>query len=308
LVGLSTFDDAGVFRLTDDLALIQTIDFFTPIVDDPYAFGQIAAANALSDIYAMGGEPLTAMNMICFPIKTMEITILREILKGGLDKLKESGTILVGGHSIEDDELKYGLSVTGKVHPRKVLTNKGGRPGDLLVLTKPLGTGILNTAMKGNLVDRDTVEEVTRLMAALNKTAAEEIKRFPVSACTDVTGFGLLGHACEMIEGETVGLRIFARKAPLLKRVLEFAQMGMVPAGTQRNRVFRENCLAETKGIDPVLLDVLFDPQTSGGLLVAVPKDHADGLLEALMKRGLDAASVIGEFVSSPPGKILIEA
>jgi selenide, water dikinase len=307
-VGLSTFDDAGVFRLTDDLALIQTIDFFTPIVDDPYAFGQIAAANALSDIYAMGGEPLTAMNMICFPIKTMEITILREILKGGLDKLKESGTILVGGHSIEDDELKYGLSVTGKVHPKKVLTNRGGRPGDLLVLTKPLGTGILNTAMNENPVDRDTVEVVTRLMAALNKTAAEEIRRFPVSACTDVTGFGLLGHACEMIEGEPVGLRIFAQKAPLLKRVLEFAQMGMVPAGAQRNRVFRENCLAETKGIDPVLLDVLFDPQTSGGLLVAIPKDHAEGLLEALKKRGLDAASVVGEFVSSPPGMILIEA
>ena len=188
-----------------DLAIIQTVDFFTPIVDDPYSFGQIAAANALSDIYAMGGVPLTAMNIMCFPVKTMNISVLQEILRGGLDKIKEAGALLVGGHSVEDEELKYGLAVTGTVHPERVLTNRGGREGDKLILTKPIGTGIINTGIKGGLVSEALTDEVTRIMSALNRVASEEFEPFDISACTDVTGFGLLGHACEMISDSEMG-------------------------------------------------------------------------------------------------------
>ena len=201
IVGMERAEDAGVYKLSDDLAIIQTVDFFTPIVDDPYMFGQIAAANALSDVYAMGGKPLTAMNIVCFPIKTMDISILREILKGGLDKMKEAGVTLVGGHSVEDSELKYGLSVTGTIHPLKVLTNVGAKVGDRLILTKPLGTGIINTAIKGGMATEDSIEMVTRYMASLNKKASEVMQEIGANACTDVTGFGLLGHAFEMIEG-----------------------------------------------------------------------------------------------------------
>lgn len=308
LVGLGTYDDAGVFRLTDELALIQTLDFFTPIVDEPYAFGQIAAANAMSDVYAMGGEPLTAMNIICFPIKAMDVSVLREILKGGLDKIKEAGAFLVGGHSVEDDELKYGLSVTGLVHPDRFLTNHGARPGDLLVLTKPIGTGIINTAIKGNLAGPDVVEGVTVLMARLNRWPTDRAVEFGVTAVTDVTGFGLLGHACEMIEGEPVGLRIESDRVPLIPGTTDFASMGMVPAGTHRNRDFRKGSLATTEEIGDVLMDILFDPQTSGGLLLATAPDKADSLVEHLRAEGSEEAAVIGEFISEPHGKIVIQA
>jgi selenide,water dikinase len=307
LVGLATYDDAGVFRLRDDLALIQTLDFFTPIVDDPHTFGQIAAANAMSDVYAMGGEPLTAMNIICFPIKTMDVSVLREILKGGLEKITEAGAFLVGGHSVEDDELKYGLSVTGVVHPGRVFTNRGAKPGDHLILTKPIGTGIINTAIKGNLAGPDVIKEVSELMATLNRWPADRAGEFGVSACTDVTGFGLLGHACEMIEGEPVGLRIEGDKVPVIPGAWDFAGMGMVPAGTHRNRSFRESCLGEGEKVDPVLLDILFDPQTSGGLLLAVKPEGASHLVECLQQEGCGQAAVIGEFVPEPRGKILIQ-
>jgi selenide, water dikinase len=307
LIGLETFDDAGVFRLREDLALIQTVDFFTPIVDDPYAFGQIAAANALSDIYAMGGRPLTAMNLICFPIKTMDVSILREILKGGLEKIKEAGALLVGGHSVEDDELKYGLSVTGTVHPQKVLANRGARAGDRLVLTKPIGTGIINTAIKGNLATKDMIDEVTVLMATLNRVAAEVMADFKVSACTDVTGFGLLGHLCEMIEKGPVGARVMADRVPVLDGVLDLAGMGIVPSGTHSNKTFRQDCLVDPNTIDPVLLDILFDAQTSGGLLIALAAEEAETLVTRLRDSGIREASIIGEFVPEHPGKIFIQ-
>ena len=232
-MGLDTYDDAGVFRVSEDLALIQTLDFFTPIVDDPYAFGQIAAANALSDIYAMGGTPLTCMNIICFPIKNMDISVLKEILRGGLDKITEAGAVLVGGHSVEDDELKYGLSVTGTVHPKKILTNRGARIGDQLILTKPIGTGIINTGIKGNLAKKETIEEVTGLMSSLNRIPAEEMKDYDVSACTDVTGFGLLGHACEMIDEGPLGLMLAVEKVPLISEDMDFATMGIVRGVTR---------------------------------------------------------------------------
>ncbi len=212
IIGLDRADDAGVYRISDDLALIQTVDFFTPIVDDPYWFGQIAAANALSDVYAMGGTPKTAMNLVAFPVKTMELSILRQIIQGGIDKLNEAGVVLIGGHSIEDKEIKYGLSVTGFIHPRRVLAKKNLRPGDRLVLTKPLGTGIINTAIKAAMVSAHLSEKVTRLMAALNRDAARIMADFDISACTDVTGFGLLGHLAEMVNGSELLLTAVKRE------------------------------------------------------------------------------------------------
>lgn len=305
-MGLDTYDDAGVYRIRDDLALIQTVDFFTPIVDDPYAFGQIAAANALSDIYAMGGNPLTAMNIICFPISRMDISVLKEILRGGLDKLKEAETLLVGGHSVEDEELKYGLSVTGTIHPDHILTNKGARVGDQLILTKPIGTGIINTAIKGNLVKEDLIHEVTVIMSSLNRTAAQELQAFDVHACTDVTGFGLLGHACEMIEGKEMGLAIYPSRVPFIREVLNFARMGIVPGGTLRNREFRKGYITGLEKMEPAIVDILFDPQTSGGLLIAVAKEQSQDLAKKLTDKGLKAVALIGEFVPEPKGKILI--
>lgn len=306
-VGLGAYDDAGVFRLRDDLSIIQTLDFFTPIVDDPFSFGQIAAANALSDIYAMGGVPLTAMNIICFPIKKMDPSVLRQILEGGLDKIKEAGAFLVGGHSVEDDELKYGLSVTGTVHPQKILKNRGARVGDQLILTKPIGTGIINTAIKGNMADQKTIAYVSAVMSALNRWPMPDMGEYDISACTDVTGFGLLGHACEMIEGEAVGLRLFFGNVPLIQGAMDLARMGMVPGGTHRNRSFREGLIANLGSLDPVLLDILFDPQTSGGLLVAVKKEQASFVVERFREKGADRASVIGEFAPEPAGNIVVE-
>jgi len=303
---LDTSDDAGVLRLTDDLALIQTVDFFTPIVDDPYSFGQIAAANALSDVYAMGGVPITTMNIIGFPLSKMDISVLQEVLRGGLDKIKEAGALLVGGHSIEDDELKYGLSVTGKVHPKKVLANRGAKLGDMLVLTKPLGVGIVNTAIKGNLAGDDLIKKAIEIMSSLNKYPAEEFDDFSISACTDVTGFGLIGHACEMIDDKTVGLRFFRDKIPVIPDALEFAQMGIVPAGALRNRKYREGQVEDIKSIDPVMLDILFDPQTSGGLLVAIDKNQAEDFVARLRAKGIQDAAIVGEFTEDFKGKIVL--
>jgi selenide,water dikinase len=305
-VGLDTYDDAAVYQLQDDLAIIQTVDFFTPIVDNPYAFGQIAAANALSDIYAMGGEPLTAMNIICFPVQEMDISVLQEILKGGLDKIKEAGALLVGGHSVEDTELKYGLSVLGKIHPDRVLTNKGARPGDKLVITKPIGTGIINTAIKGNLVQEDVILEVTNIMSMLNRSAVEVFGSFDISACTDITGFGLLGHAGEMIDDQEVGLIIYPDRIPFIREVLNLARMGIVPGGTRRNLDFRKRQLIGADEIEPSLLDVLFDPQTSGGLLVAVNPRHAEELVATLRKTDMKMTSLIGEFSKEHKRRIAI--
>lgn len=296
-----------MFRLREDLAVIQTVDFFTPIVDDPYTFGQIAAANALSDVYAMGGKPLTAMNIICFPIKNLDISVLQETLKGGLDKIKEAGALLVGGHSVEDDEFKYGLSVLGTVHPDRILANRGARPGDYLVLTKPIGTGIINTAIKGNLADKGLIDEVTRIMAALNRAAADAFLSFDISACTDVTGFGLLGHACEMINDQVVGLVIDPEEIPLIRETLSFARMGIVPAGARRNLDFRGNLIVGFEKLEPAMRDILFDPQTSGGLLAAVRPEQAETLVETLKKAGLQEACIIGEFVKEPKGKIVMK-
>ena len=281
IVGLDRADDAGVYRVNDDLALIQTVDFFTPIVDDPYWFGQIAAANALSDVYAMGGVPKTAMNLVGFPLEQMDMSILREILQGGLDKMKEAGVVLVGGHSVEDPELKYGLSVTGFIHPKRILTQKNLKGGDRLILTKPLGTGIVNTAIKGGIASPEVVESITHLMARLNRKPAEIMSRYEVHACTDITGFGLLGHLAEMVLDSGCGIRLQSDQIPIIPEAKGFALMGFIPAGAYRNREFRIGMTEFGLSVDRLLQDLLFDPQTSGGLLISVSeKDSADLLRE----------------------------
>jgi selenide,water dikinase len=299
-------EDAGVYQLRDDLAIVLSLDFFTPIVDDPYTFGQIAAANSLSDIYAMGGTPITAMNIICFPIKTMDISILQEVLRGGLDKMREAGVLLVGGHSVEDNEFKYGLSVTGTIHPKKVLYNKGARAGDTLILTKPLGTGIINTALKRGLADEDSVAKAIACMSTLNRKSAELMAEVEVHACTDVTGFGLLGHACEMIKGEDVGLILSSLKIPILPGTEEYAMMGLIPAGTIRNRDYNLHMIDCSAGITDEKLLILFDAQTSGGLLISVPEPQAHTLLTKLQQEGIEEAAIIGEVTAQPKGMIVI--
>jgi len=306
IAGIESAEDAGVYKLREDLAIVQTLDFFTPIVDDPYTFGQVAAANSLSDVYAMGGEPIVAMNIICFPIKKMDISILREILKGGLDKMREAGVLLVGGHSVEDDELKYGLSVTGTIHPAKVLTNRGARIGDKLILTKPLGTGIINTALKGEMANEDLVAKSIKCMSALNRKAAELMASFDVHSCTDVTGFGFLGHACEMVEGTDVGMVIYSSSVPFFQEIQEFVEMGVVPGGLHRNREFRIHMIEADPKVPNWMIDILFDPQTSGGLLFSLSSQQAEELLKRMHEEGIKEAAIVGEVVLEPKGKIVV--
>ena len=298
LIGAESADDAGVYRISEDLALIQTLDFFPPVVDDPYDFGRIAAANALSDVYAMGGTPKTAMNIVAFPAQSMAVEVLRDILAGGIDILREAETVLLGGHSIVDEELKYGLSVTGFVHPRRVLANRGLLPGDCLVLTKPLGVGIVNTAVKGGLAEEETIRRVTTQMATLNRDAARVMADFAVSACTDVTGFGLLGHLAEMIAGTATRVRIDAGAVPVLPEARDFAAIGLVPAGAYKNREYRRSMVDMAEDFDPLLRDILFDPQTSGGLLIGLAEKQAPALVARLREAGVEAAAIVGQVVA----------
>ena len=305
LIGLDPMDDAGVYKISSDTAMIQSVDFLTPIVDDPYAFGQIAAASALSDIYAMGGTPKTAMNLVGFPLKEMDISILRKILEGGNDKMKEANVALVGGHSIIDNELKYGLSVTGFVHPDRIFKKKNIQPGDQLVLTKPLGFGIINTAIKGGTPSFDTIKMVTHLMAMLNREAADVMKNvhmsssgeFPVHACTDISGYGLIGHIAEMVIGTGMSIKLSSTKIPVIPQALEYASMGLVPMENYLNREACESMIQISPDVDSGLQDLFFDPQTSGGLLIAVSKKSADDMVYRLIKKGLTASAVIGEVV-----------
>lgn len=307
LVGKETSDDAGVFLLNEQTALVQTVDFFTPMVNDPYDFGRIAAANALSDIYAMGATPLTAMNIVCFPTKKMDLSYLKEILRGGLDKIHEAGAVLIGGHSVEDEEIKYGLSVTGIIEPDKVLTNAGAQPGDAIVLTKPIGTGILATALKGKLISESDIFEATEWMATLNKTASEIARNFTVHGCTDVTGFGLLGHLLEMALASKVVVEVRASSVPILSRVYDLAAMGIIPAGSYANRNFCSHQLEVDPSVDSVLLDILSDPQTSGGLLLSLPQAEAFDLVAQLRNRGLTASAIIGHVIDKGRGKIILQ-
>lgn len=302
---METSDDAAVYKINKDLALIQTLDFFTPVVDDPYMFGQIAAANSLSDVYAMGGEPKLAMNIVCFP-NCLSPDVLVKILKGGHDKVMEAGAILVGGHTVEDEEPKYGLSVAGFVHPNKVLTNSNAKPGDLLILTKPIGLGIINTAIKGGLADKKSYDEAVHIMSTLNKYGKEALDKVEANSVTDITGFGLLGHALEMAEGSSVSIKIDHKKIPFISNTLEYAQMGLVPAGAYANRGYIGDNVIFTNQIAEAVEDMLFDPQTSGGLLISISKEKAELLLDELKNNPTDYA-VIGEVVDKKEYYLIVE-
>lgn len=280
LVGFDKSDDAAVYRIADDLALVQTLDFFPPIADDPFTFGKIAATNALSDVYAMGGEPKLALNIMCVP-KSMPKDAVHEILRGGYEKCAEAGAIICGGHSIYDDEPKYGLSVTGFVHPDRMWKNHGAKPGDVLFLTKPLGIGVLTAAQRGDLLEPETHDLMIRLMTTLNKYARDVLINFDVHACTDVTGFSFLGHLYEMCSGSDVSAEIDVKQISLIPEALEFARIGILPEGMYRNRTFAEHAVDVGK-TELAVCDLLFDPQTSGGLLVAVPEKEADSVFEGL--------------------------
>ena len=294
LVGTETSDDAGVFRLRPDLAIVNTVDFFTPIVDDPYTFGQISATNSLSDVYAMGGEPKTCLNLVCFPKGKMDIEILGEILKGGADKVKESGAVIIGGHSIIDEEIKYGLAVTGTIHPDKIYRNVGVQEGDALILTKPLGTGIITTALKKGKAAEESVDQAVRSMTTLNATASNVMRKFAVHACSDITGFGILGHGLGMACGSGVTMVIESAKLPLLQDATHLAEKGYITGGCKRNREFLQDKISIEKSIREGLIEVALDPQTSGGLLIAVANRHASQLLEELKSSGVEAATQVG--------------
>jgi selenide, water dikinase len=293
LVGNETSDDAGVYQLTDSIALIQTVDYFTPIVDDPYMFGQIAAANALSDVYAMGGVPKTVLNIVGYPIKKLGPDMLTEILRGAADKVKEAGALTVGGHSIDDQEPKFGLSITGIVHPDKFWRNVGAKPGDVLVLTKPIGVGILTTGIKRSVVTPEQEQLVTETMAMLNKTAAEVLTNYHPHAVTDVTGFGLLGHGSEMARGSDVSFEFSFSQVPVLDGALDLAKKGVVPGGSKSNHDWLKDDI-EYENIQPEEQLVLCDAITSGGLLVSLPEEEAGKYVDMLQTNGIASASIVG--------------
>ncbi len=305
--GMESLDNAGVFQLSEDLAIIQTVDFFPPLVDDPFTFGQIAVANALSDVYTMGGKPITAMNLVCFPVETMDSSILRDVLRGGADKLIEAGAVLIGGHSIDDPVLKFGIAATGTVHPKQLLTNSAARPGDKVILTKALGSGITITAMKAGQVDDQTLAAVIKSMVTLNKKASALMAENGVHSATDITGFGFLGHTIQLANNSTVGIKINAASVPLFPKVLEFTAKGFCPGGLYRNRDFYSPSVKAAGDISADLLDVFHDPQTSGGLLMCVDPRQAEKLLEKLKESGISEAAIIGEVVREHKGMISIE-
>lgn len=295
LVGAESYDDAGVFRIGDDLALVQTTDFFPPLVDDPYQFGQIAAANALSDVYAMGGEPLTALNIVGFPDQECDPQWLVDILRGGADKVREAGAVIVGGHSVRDREIKYGLAITGRVHPQRIWTNAGARTGDLLVLTKPLGSGVLCNAAKAERIATDELAETVSVMTTLNRAARDAGVQVGVNGCTDITGFGLLGHAFELAEASQATLSIHAGAVPLLPRALEFARLGLLTRASRTTRSHLGPRLEIAAGVEDALVGVLADAQTSGGLLMSIPASRWHDLQRAAERLGLETLCAIGE-------------
>lgn len=306
LVGTETHDDAGVFRVAPDLALIQTVDYFTPIVDDPYAFGAIAAANALSDVYAMGGVPRTALNIVGWPQGQLPWEVLGEILRGGHEVVHEAGAVLAGGHSVKSPELFYGLSVTGTIHPDRIVTNAGAKIGDRLFLTKPLGTGILSTALKKQNLEPELLQTMTATMRRLSAGAAQAMMEVGVNAATDITGFGFLGHLLEMARAAGVTVEIDSRHVPLLAGAIEHARAGDKPGGLHANRRYVEASLTVAADVDPAVFDLLCDPQTSGGLLISVAEERAGALAAALAARGVPEAALVGTILGPGSGSIQI--
>jgi len=304
LRSIEHLDDAGVYQISKSVAIIQTIDFITPIVNDPYSFGRIAAANSISDVYTMGGKPVTALNIVCFPSDTLEISILREILRGGLDTMNEAGVAMLGGHSVKDQETKYGLAVTGVVDPRRLVTNSGTRAGDALVLTKALGTGILSTALKNRLLDDREMEPAIQSMMALNKEPADLMLKMGVHACTDITGFGLAGHASHLVQEGDLEIEFEIASLPVLPGAWEFLKKEVCPGGLGKNRDFYGPRVTFARGITAAQRGIVFDPQTSGGLLIALPEEAARKLVRSLRRRENSAAAVIGRVISSGGNKL----
>lgn len=306
LVGTGSKDDAAVYKINEEQAIVQTVDFFTPIVDDPYDFGAIAAANAISDIYAMGGKPLFALNIVAFPSKKLSPEILEQILKGASDKAAEAGISIAGGHSIDDEEPKFGMTVTGIIHPSKVLTNNHAKPGDSLILTKPIGTGIISTAIRKEIASEASMKEAIAWMKTLNRAAAEVLADFPVSTCTDVTGFGLMGHLTEISCGSGVDAEIFFSKVPFMDKIAAYAEAGAVSGGTKGNYDYYSTWIQWDDQLNQVERYMMSDAQTSGGLLIAIPAPFAGKLLEALHAKGVDAAAIIGGLTTEGPGTVLV--
>ncbi len=306
LVGVNTIDDAGVFKLNGELALVQTVDFFTPIVDDPYTYGAIAAANSLSDVYAMGGEPVTALNIVCYPKSTVKPEILAEILHGGYDKALEAGCFVIGGHSVEDKEMKYGLAVTGKIHPEKILTNTRAQPGDALVLTKPLGTGIVTTAFKLGTISDELYHTVTESMLTLNRIPSRLAVKYEAHACTDITGFSLLGHAWTMAKASEVGFVFYSSCIPVFPGTEELAAQGFLTGANVTNRKYIEGYIQIDAKIPEDFIKVLYDPQTSGGLLISVSSEVAEEFVNALQQQGVLAATIVGRVTQENHGKIIV--
>jgi len=304
LVGTATADDAGVFQLTDNVTIVQTVDVFTPGVDDPYQFGRIAACNSLSDVYAMGGRPLTALSVIGFPIEALPHEVMADILRGGMDVLQEAGAIMLGGHSINDEELKFGLAVTGIIDPNQIMTNANAKPGDALVLTKPLGTGIISLAHQIDIAPAGAMDAVTVSMTTLNRTAAELMVEHGANACSDVTGFGLLGHLGQMVVESGVTAEIECSQLPLFEGVLECAKKGSYSGANERNAESVEDRVTIADDIDKATRAVLFDAQTSGGLLVSIPAENAERFLEHLHARGITAATIIGRITGESEGRV----
>ncbi len=305
IVGFDKSDDAGVYKLDEETALVQTVDFFTPVVDDPYLYGQIAAANSLSDVYAMGGKPLTALNIACYSC-SITPQILAEILNGGANKIKEAGAVLAGGHTVTDKEVKYGLSVTGLIDPKKVVTNSGAKVGDLLILTKPLGTGIITTSFKFDLISEKELEEATKVMVTLNKLASEEMQKIGVNACTDITGFGLIGHSYEMAKGSNVAIEFDSSKIMIMDKVIELIKKDSVPGGAYSNKQFFEKWVSFNSSIEEAEKIALFDPQTSGGLLISVPEQKALKLLKNINEKSEIEAVIVGKVVEATSDNNLI--
>lgn len=302
---MTTSDDASVYKITEDLALVQTLDFFTPVLDDPYLYGQIAAANSLSDVYAMGGEPKLAMNIACFP-KDLPKEVIKQILLGSHDKVKEANALMIGGHTVEDKEPKFGLSVTGFIHPKDVVTNCNAKPGDVLILTKPLGLGILNTGIKAGLVSQEGYNTAVFVMTQLNKFSKDAMMKVGVNSCTDITGFGLLGHAYEMAEGSDVTIKLFSSSVPVIEEAISLARMGIIPAGAYRNMEYVKKQVEVSDKTAQEIIDCMCDPQTSGGLLISVEKSKADLLLNEL-KNSPTPYGLVGEVTERQDCRIIVE-
>ena len=298
-------DDAGVYKLRDDLAIVETVDMIAAIVDDPYSFGMIAAANGISDIYAMGGKPITAMNIVGFPSESMDISVLTRILQGALAKLNEAGVMLLGGHSVRNDEVKFGVSVTGLIHPDHIVTKGGAKVGDQLILTKPIGTGILTTALKAEMLPAGVLEKLVAQMAQLNDRACQAMLEVGAHACTDITGFALLGHACEMAEASGISIELDSKKIPVIPESLQFAHMGLIPEGMYANWEYR-NAMIQAGAIDEDTMSVLYDPQTSGGLLMCVAEDKTVAMLAKLHEMGVADAAEIGRVIEASPAPQII--